>query len=1084
MRKKKLLALMVILCMAVSLLAVFAACDDASVLDTPTGFTLNKTTLMLSWSPVEHAYSYDFYVMDEDGVRSNVNNIPARKDDDGNVITPSQSLAGITNSGTYTIYVQALADPSEVDVSGNPVYGDSQVATYTYVRGDKYGNPQGVSAVYEAVEPGSDNMGLRVSFSAVEGAASYTVQVLRSGSVLTDVTTVSTTQWIETYIETSSDGTETTRRYEDNPTTYTVQVRANAADGSSNINSDWSRASVIVTSELTNPRITEIAISNESTHRLRWTSVSNASKIVVEAWKIDGSGYASALELFKNIEAYAAENEPDYSYSPSSGSATSCTLSTLNIDEAGEYLITVRAEGDSAGVYLPTQRVNTVTSAEADEESDIYTVTVNESPVESTMPAESGSAQINACLENVNNGIADTVAIYFDAAALDGVNMFKIILSSVNTSSANSLSDITASVRVEYDNDEDKLVIRDGSDSYGAAVLEELGTGYKLTYSLDNIFHSSGDNGEITHNQSSRNVYGRYFNIKVQACYYESHTYRPSDEADTAVTARLQSNSLTLTNASYLSVCEPDSYEEATKKTYTIRTSYMTEDGEETGEIYSPARAQLMYIQKLMLQGNDCLGLTFVIAEDIDFDGNAWLALSNTSFKGTIKSAEIAYSENATRSGEYVISNLTVMNEALLEYSRTEEHSAQTVTFTQNYAMFPTFEGVLRHVNFLHITAEDTEYAYTVTGEAEEGEEAQEEEKIQRVSTSAVIAGVNKGTIEYVYVSGTFKGVNTSGVIAAVNSGRISACESSVEVSSTAYEEGSSAYVGGLAGHNTAGAIITASAVRANVSLTNNYLTSTALGGFAGLNEGEISYSYAMGNVTGNASVEMYVGGFAGRNGGTISLSYFGTRFTPGAYSRLNTVSAVRAGGFVGDNSGNISQTYSVARVNASASAGGFAVNNTGSIMYSYSAGATTISVSAPSFIAGGSIPEGCFMYDYNGGTTGGTLDGLNNDTLGANGFGNADGFSTPLIEGMLYTSTFTETITAGSTPNIESTLVTKNGAFVISYDAENTSGYALTIYVTDGSSRFNRRGTAIVKYVIGNSAEEVISCSTTQVSI
>ena len=269
--RKKVLALIIILCLALGALAAFAACDNTGKLDTPSGFTLNKETQTLSWTPVDNAYAYDFYVTDEQGNRSNVNNIRVQEDEDGNVITPSQSLAGITASGTYTIHVQALANPDELDVSGNPVHQDSDV----------YGNPQNVSATYTVAEENSDVWGLRVTFNAVEGAAGYTVQILNGSTLLTEVDTDSVSNWFETYIEKDSDGNETTERFSDNPGTYTVQVRANAASESNDIPSAWSRTSVNVTEQLSNPLITQYSFTSETSQRLRWTQVPNASSITV-----------------------------------------------------------------------------------------------------------------------------------------------------------------------------------------------------------------------------------------------------------------------------------------------------------------------------------------------------------------------------------------------------------------------------------------------------------------------------------------------------------------------------------------------------------------------------------------------------------------------------------------------------------------------------------------------------------------------------------------------------------------------------------------------------------------------------------
>ena len=1101
--RKKVLALIIILCLALGALAAFAACDNTGKLDTPSGFTLNKETQTLSWTSVDNAYAYDFYVTDEQGNRSNVNNIRVQEDEYGNVITPSQSLAGITASGTYTIHVQALANPDELDVSGNPVHQDSDVAEYTYVRGNRYNNPQNVVAEYTEAQEGSGVMGLRVTFDAVEGAADYTVQILRGGDSLVEVTTDSTTNWYETYNESDSDGNETTERFSDNPGTYTVQVRANAASESNDIPSAWSRTSENVTAQLSNPLITQYSFTSETSQRLRWTQVPNASSITVEAWKIDTTDEEplndSALTLFQHIEEYAKNHDADYTYTTSSGTAQNTLLSSLNMTEAGEYLITVKANGNDT-IYFSSPRVNTVAQATA--ESHLYTATVI-SPVIVSRDMPSDGNTVNVSFNDINatgtSGISDTLYIRFTQDILDNANMFKIILSSVNTSSSNSLSDVTASVRLELGTGENegKIIIRSGSDEYEAATLTQKGDGYLLTYSLERIFHSAAEEGsQPTHNQSSSNMYGRYFNVSVQACYYQSGNIGVSDEGLTGnVTAHLPSGSVTL-ETSCLSACEPEFNAET--NTYTIKTTHLTNDeGDQTG-VYATARAQLMYIQKLMLSGEDCEGMMFIIAEDVDFNNNAWLALDDISFRGTIKSADIGYSEGVNRSGEYTISNMHILNRAALEYARTEEHESALGSFTENYAMFPLFGGTLSHVNFTDVTATDAEYSYTVPGQeaTEDTEATEDEEKYQRANTTAVIAGVNDGTIEYVYVGGTFEAINTSGVIAAVNNGTITACESYVSFSATAYsklEEGAegednTAYVGGLVGRNSASGTIVASSHRGDVTLTNTVLGNTALGGFVGLNEGTIENSFATGNISdGGTTVMLYTGGFAGSNaaGATITNSYYGSKFTAGAYGNIGEVRAEHVGGFVGSNAGTISYAYAVARVNGGATAGGFAAANSGTISYAYSAGTTRINTTVPSFVYGAATPENCFMYDYNGGEQGGSLAGLNNSALTSNGFSVASAYQTPLLDGLLYVESYSETVSIDGRPAITGVMTVDGSEYNIGYNSTATAdGYTVTVYVTDGPGRFVRSGTALVKYVVTDSSSNVVSCTTITVTV
>ncbi len=95
------------------------------------------------------------------------------------------------------------------------------------------------------------------------------------------------------------------------------------------------------------------------------------------------------------------------------------------------------------------------------------------------------------------------------------------------------------------------------------------------------------------------------------------------------------------------------------------------------------------------------------------------------------------------------------------------------------------------------------------------------------------------------------------------------------------------------------------------------------IGGLAGLNNGSIDKSYALGSVT--AGAQSTVGGLVGTNNGAISRSY--------AQEPLNG-SAIAVGGLVGSNTGSISESYAWSHlpVGANSTTGGIAGTNSGSI--------------------------------------------------------------------------------------------------------------------------------------------------------
>ena len=128
---------------------------------------------------------------------------------------------------------------------------------------------------------------------------------------------------------------------------------------------------------------------------------------------------------------------------------------------------------------------------------------------------------------------------------------------------------------------------------------------------------------------------------------------------------------------------------------------------------------------------------------------------------------------------------------------------------------------------------------------------------------------------------------------------------------------------GGLVSSNgTDGQIISSFT---NVTVTNSYPNT---GGLAGLNNGLIINSYALGKVSGDFAV----GGLAADNTGTIINSY-----ATGDVSGTRNV----IGGLIGGNSGNIVNTYARSAVSGASLVGGLVGSNAigSSVAYSYATG-------------------------------------------------------------------------------------------------------------------------------------------------
>ena len=122
-----------------------------------------------------------------------------------------------------------------------------------------------------------------------------------------------------------------------------------------------------------------------------------------------------------------------------------------------------------------------------------------------------------------------------------------------------------------------------------------------------------------------------------------------------------------------------------------------------------------------------------------------------------------------------------------------------------------------------------------------------------------LLAGANRGTVSHSYATGSVSGYGDIGGLVGVN-------DFGVIISSYAAStvSGGFKYLGGLAGGNNGGTIIASYA-------TGNVFGDTRVGGLVGENSGSVNVSYASGAVGG----QKYVGGLVGRNDdGHISASY------------------------------------------------------------------------------------------------------------------------------------------------------------------------------------------------------------------
>jgi PGF-CTERM protein len=164
---------------------------------------------------------------------------------------------------------------------------------------------------------------------------------------------------------------------------------------------------------------------------------------------------------------------------------------------------------------------------------------------------------------------------------------------------------------------------------------------------------------------------------------------------------------------------------------------------------------------------------------------------------------------------------------------------------------------------------------------------------------TAVVVGVNEGTIRNVTVSGEVSGQQSVGAVAGVNEGTITESRSDASVSGTEA-------VGGLVGDN--GGEVTDSFTTGSVEGTRN------VGGLVGTLHGTVTTAYASGNVSGEHSV----GGLVG-----YSWTERGDELLGNTYATGRVAGNGNVGGLVGHLQIDASDSFATGEVTGSFNVGG-----------------------------------------------------------------------------------------------------------------------------------------------------------------
>ena len=194
---------------------------------------------------------------------------------------------------------------------------------------------------------------------------------------------------------------------------------------------------------------------------------------------------------------------------------------------------------------------------------------------------------------------------------------------------------------------------------------------------------------------------------------------------------------------------------------------------------------------------------------------------------------------------------------------------------------------------------------------------------VEGISNVGGLVGYNIGTVSNSYATGHVTGVGEENVgiggLVGSNSGSIS---NSYATGSVDGGGGNSRSAGGLVGYNDG-------TVYNSYAKVGDVFGASEVGGLVGTSYGEVTYSYATGNVEGISSIGGLVG-YSDNDGGVVDNSY-ATGSVSGTYS---------VGGLVGDNSGgSIINSYATGSVSGDDKVGGLVGGGYGPVDKSYATG-------------------------------------------------------------------------------------------------------------------------------------------------
>lgn len=806
MKNRFLVATLIVL-LVFGALAVMAGCSDT--LAAPVNITVRGDDL--SWDRVDGAASYVVTVVGEG------------YSDEGTSDNGFYKL-GVTEPGTYTITVAAVAEDGTVGKEG----------VYTYVFKERLATPG--KPVY--------NAGV-LSWDAVENAVSYSLRVWDP----VDDELIENIDGIE--------GTSYTLDAEKYGATgaYDISVMAVAAEGGVYSDSEYSEAySLVNGTTLAVPEISSIGT------RIRWRTVTGAT------------GY--------DVKLTERTSKKEYGYhtsTSSTASTASVAITSFNVEETGVYDVTIRATGDGL-VYT------TSAWSEVNEEYVVYKL------------ADFGEDALKVVLEEQldDNGLP-VQKLIFTVTAEQAANVQQYSVSALPVEGdGDNGSALSRTITV----DADKETVEEG-DEWTKTVGEDGSITY--TVDLDSIFfEEKGVALDPQEDEFATRNYGRLYSIRVQA---------KRDSSDGVI-----DGTATIADGEYQSYLKPsaDASTGVYKVTNAGELAYMHFDSDAIFHLYANIDFDGYMWRTIDSFAGQFSNSHYYILSDFAIDGEG----NEVAFFGTLSGAL----------NDIVIANATVAAEegkALALLAAVNDGSIRgcfvsgdvdagsglagglvavnngTITGSAAYAdVTGSVAGGLAAINTANATINNSSACGAVTASyeaasADETAKAQYAGYENKVEAGGFVAE-NAGWITYGAYEGNVSADNTAagqtvraGGFAAYNEGAIQSSYAGALYSNDQQKRNTvtalsdTQAVGGIAAGGFVGVNVSNGGTVGATQLTsgsiedsyaNALVRCATAGGFAGRNEGAISYSYSIGGV---AAGSVSGSGFAGTGSGTYTSCVF-----------------------------------------------------------------------------------------------------------------------------------------------------------------------------------------------------------------